>query len=286
MEVITALNGKTYLHVWRGSKAYETQKGHLFYNEWTNIRFSLLKERSTTRYNVFDIRRALPLAAATFDAVYACRVLEHLTPEEGARFISELRRVLKPGGVCRISVPDLEQRCILYLERLRECLSDPSAQNLVRYRWSVLELIDQMVRERPGGLLLDCLKSGAFDTKYAIETSGDTYTDFFPQDYGSPRQENRKRRIAGTRKALIQKVLRRVKLFATGSNPQKTREATKWMYDRLSLRLLMEKHGFTCFTRKAYGESDIVGWEKYDFDRSNHGDYPIDPGLCVEAIKP
>lgn len=286
MEVKRASNGRTYLHVWRGSKAYETQKGPLFYSEWTNIKFSLRPVPGATHFNVRDIRRPLQLPDATFDAVYACRVLEHLTPEEGESFVSELRRVLKPGGVCRISVPDLEQRCAAYLGRLRDCLADPSARNLMRYRWSVLELIDQMVRERPGGLLLDCLKGGEFDVEYARETSGDTYTHFFPPARSDSRQIQPQKSLANTPKQFIFRALRRVKLLASRGDPQKTREATKWMYDRLSLRLLLESQGFEHIAPKSYAESDIVDWERYDFDRSNHGDYPIDPGQCVEAIRP
>lgn len=288
MEIRTAPNGRAYLHIWRGNKAYETQKGPLFFSEWTNIRFSVVPKPSAAHFNVCDIRRPLKLRDATFDAVYACRVLEHLTPEEGERFVSELRRVLKPGGVCRISVPDLEQRCLAYLSRLRECLSDPSARNLARYRWSVLELIDQMVRERPGGLLLDCLKAGEFDVEYAIETSGDTYTDFFPTARNrSPSRQNQPRKSRLSKpKALMYSALRRTKLLTMRADPQKTREATKWMYDRLSLRLLLEKQRFERIATKSYAQSDIEDWERYDLDRSNYGNYSIDPGQCVEAIKP
>lgn len=43
-----------------------------------------------------------------FDAVYCSHALEHLVPHEADQALREFRRVLKPGGVAIILVPDLE----------------------------------------------------------------------------------------------------------------------------------------------------------------------------------
>jgi SAM-dependent methyltransferase len=43
-----------------------------------------------------------------FDVVYCSHALEHLYPHEVPKALSEFYRVLKPGGVCIILVPDLE----------------------------------------------------------------------------------------------------------------------------------------------------------------------------------
>lgn len=43
-----------------------------------------------------------------FDAVYCSHALEHLFPHEVETALSEFQRVLKPGGVAYIFVPDLE----------------------------------------------------------------------------------------------------------------------------------------------------------------------------------
>jgi SAM-dependent methyltransferase len=48
--------------------------------------------------------RALPFPAATFDAVVAHALLEHL-PQPG-QALHELRRVLRPGGIVGVSSPD------------------------------------------------------------------------------------------------------------------------------------------------------------------------------------
>jgi predicted SAM-dependent methyltransferase len=41
------------------------------------------------------------------DVIYACHMLEHLSRAASARFFHECRRVLAPGGILRIVVPDL-----------------------------------------------------------------------------------------------------------------------------------------------------------------------------------
>jgi SAM-dependent methyltransferase len=56
---------------------------------------------------IHDLRRPLPWADRSAAAIYSGHTLEHLTREEGRRFLAECRRVLRPGGVLRIAVPDL-----------------------------------------------------------------------------------------------------------------------------------------------------------------------------------
>lgn len=43
-----------------------------------------------------------------YDVVFCCHALEHLYPHEVNRALTEFKRVLKPGGIAVILVPDLE----------------------------------------------------------------------------------------------------------------------------------------------------------------------------------
>ncbi len=51
--------------------------------------------------------RHLPVADASTEAVYSSHMVEHLDPPEMRRFLTEVRRILVPGGVLRLGVPDL-----------------------------------------------------------------------------------------------------------------------------------------------------------------------------------
>lgn len=55
-----------------------------------------------------DARKGLPYPEQSVDGVYSEHFFEHLTQAEGLRFLRECRRVLKPGGVVRIAMPDLD----------------------------------------------------------------------------------------------------------------------------------------------------------------------------------
>jgi SAM-dependent methyltransferase len=65
---------------------------------------------------VHDLRRPFPWPDASARAVYSSHLLEHLTIDEGRRFLRECHRVLAPGGVVRIVVPDLRACIDRYLE--------------------------------------------------------------------------------------------------------------------------------------------------------------------------
>lgn len=48
------------------------------------------------------------------DLIYACHVLEHFAPSSLNKILIEWHRVLKPGGVLRLSVPDFDKLIELY----------------------------------------------------------------------------------------------------------------------------------------------------------------------------
>ncbi len=61
-----------------------------------------------------DLTKPLPFADASVAAVFSSHVFEHLFRDEIRRLVGEIRRVLRPGGVCRVVVPDLEKVVALY----------------------------------------------------------------------------------------------------------------------------------------------------------------------------
>lgn len=54
-----------------------------------------------------DLRKPLPVPSGTAAFVFSEHFLEHLTQADGLAFLRECYRVLAPGGVLRLSVPNL-----------------------------------------------------------------------------------------------------------------------------------------------------------------------------------
>ena len=297
MKVTRATDGRANLQIWRTGESYFQQKSPAFLKEWTNLKFSLLPHPAGRQISHHDIRRPLPFPDNTFDAVYALHIIEHLTPEETSRFVTEIFRVLRAGGIFRASTPDLEGAVRAYLGRLDECSGQPTELEIVKYEWAVLELLDQMAREQSGGQLLEAAKHGHYDANYAHERYGDVFDEFYqppssehPEPGKTLREKITSKSPRDLPRALYRKMndsvfgwLQRRKERQLGGDPRKMKESNLWAYDRLSLRLLLEEQGFKKFSVKSYADSDIVGWERYNLDQSNFGDHAIEPSLYVEA---
>jgi predicted SAM-dependent methyltransferase len=53
-----------------------------------------------------DLRNPLPFRDATVDGIFCSHTFEHFAHEQTLRLARECRRVLRPGGVLRVGVPD------------------------------------------------------------------------------------------------------------------------------------------------------------------------------------
>jgi predicted SAM-dependent methyltransferase len=71
-----------------------------------------------------DVTRHFPFPDEYFSLIFSEHLLEHLT-EAGARsFLRECHRVLQPGGIMRLSTPNLEHEVRAYLKPPAETLAD------------------------------------------------------------------------------------------------------------------------------------------------------------------
>jgi hypothetical protein len=98
-----------------------------------------------------DVRRAdllgrLPLPDNGAALVYSSHFLEHIPRNQVPDFLAECWRILAPGGVLRLVLPDLENLCRAYL--LHRERGEHEKADFV-----VLEMIDQCVRRESGGEL-------------------------------------------------------------------------------------------------------------------------------------
>ncbi|MHB1162754.1 MAG: glycosyltransferase, partial [Chloroflexota bacterium] len=76
--------------------------------------------------HVHDIAKPLPFPEATFDEILSRSSLEHVSWRHITEILRDWRRVLKPGGVLRIWMPDLEYLARTYLSGTTDQHLDPS----------------------------------------------------------------------------------------------------------------------------------------------------------------
>ncbi len=87
--------------------------GTMYKEGWINIDNNSDNNIEKLDYN-WDLRFALPFDDNSADFIYNEHFLEHLTVEEGQRAIKDFLRVLKPGGVMRVAMPDLTAMIATY----------------------------------------------------------------------------------------------------------------------------------------------------------------------------
>ena len=73
-----------------------------------------LRLLASHRFLHHDLAFNLPFPDGTADFVYSSHFLEHLFRQDARRLLAETLRVLKPGGICRVSVPDLAHAVAQY----------------------------------------------------------------------------------------------------------------------------------------------------------------------------
>jgi SAM-dependent methyltransferase len=98
---------------------------------------------------VHDIARGLPFPADSIDAVYHSHLLEHLDRTAAPALLREVRRVLRPGGIHRIVVPDFERLCAEYLRHL--AMVDAGVAPAAAHEPFIAAIIEQSVRRESFG---------------------------------------------------------------------------------------------------------------------------------------
>ena len=222
-----------------------------------------------------DIRAPLPFASGSAAAVYHSHVLEHLDRPVAARFVAECRRVLQPGGVLRIAVPDLEGICRSYLAAIA-AVDEGRPGAIDEHALAQIELLDQCVRTVPGGEMLTWWAADKVRAEALVERRmGREFRDF--RD-GLEAQI----RATGKRPAWIDQ-------RPTVNSPEgetrfrMTGEIHRWMYDRISLAELLRQAGFGSSRVRGPLESAIPGWAGYELD-ADAGGRPRKPdSLYIEA---
>lgn len=77
-----------------------------------------------------DVTRPLPLPDKSVDVVFSEEVIEHVSLPDGRAMLKECHRVLKPGGVLRLTTPDLGY----FTQRAQSCEEGSQEINDIFYK--------------------------------------------------------------------------------------------------------------------------------------------------------
>lgn len=251
--------------------------GTRFHPEWQN--FDLTP--TSPQVKAANFVEGIPLADSSVDCVYHSHVLEHLPKEVGRSFLAECRRVLVPGGVLRIVVPDLEQSARDYLAVLDARRRGESRG--ADHEWMLIELLDQLIRETPGGEFVRYLKDDHGNDRFLLPRLGGFGQELLTDvRAATPPTRSWKRRLFDRLTALLP--------WSIGSSLQVMRfrragEIHLWMYDEISLGDALRSVGFTDIRRETAEHSRIPDFCRYHLDTDKDGRPWKGVSLYVEAVR-
>jgi predicted SAM-dependent methyltransferase len=240
--------------------------GNSHHPDWVNIDFIA----ASSKVLVHDLRKTLPIDEGSCDVVYTSHVLEHFSRNEARAFLKECYLVLRPGGLLRIAVPDLETIARLYLLNLEGAAAgDDKAAD--RHEWMILELLDQLTRQYSGGEMMRYWQKNPMPAEdFVIERLGSEVKRFL--------EANRQTGQALSAAPPEPTTKEYIEFLNTG-------ESHKWMYDRVSLRSLLESLDFMSVRQCSAVESDIEGFTAFNLDTNSDGSTRKPDSLFMEATK-
>ena len=269
--------------------------GSRFHLGWTNVDIAC----ASPHVQAHDLRLGIPYPDDTFEVVYHSHLLEHLSKYEALSFTQECHRVLKPGGIVRVVVPDLERIARLYLMALERALQGQDEWRH-HYEWMMLELYDQMVRERPGGEMLEYLKQDPIPNEaFVYERLGDEARQIVHALRSRAAQGGKQSRLVRDLvfrvRYLIRSLRARITKTLLGEQDYKALqvgrfrlqgEVHQWMYDQYSLARLLRQAGFRSPIQRTAVDSAIGNWDQYNLDSGPDGTVHKPDSLYMEAVKP
>ena len=261
--------------------------GDTYHPEWTNVDMAA----RSPGVQACNLLKGFPYPDGHFQAVYHSHVLEHIPLDKVSNFIGECHRVLKPGGILRAVVPDLENIVREYLRLLQENFAHPSPPAAARYDWIMVELYEQAVRHVTGGQMGEfAQRLRAVDPDYLAARIGCWDS---PPGGGQPlsgpgrpafgelgRLARKTARFMGrAARRLFYSKAHRIGLFRLSG------EVHLWMYDRFSLARLLKENGFENIQVQEPFTSAIPDWNRFELDAKNNA-VRFPTSLFMEARRP
>jgi predicted SAM-dependent methyltransferase len=245
--------------------------GNNYHPDWINVDFVAAGDDVIS----YDLTKGIPFSSEVFDVVYHSHVLEHFTAQQGNFLIGECFRVLKPKGILRIAVPDLEGIVRNYVKFLEDALNSEKGA-LGKYQWMKIELYDQTIRNTPGGEYQNfLLQADAELQQFAQNRLGKEIEAIQLTKHVSFFERLKRKSFAAFITFLNIKITkffiyllggqRFVRAFEIGLF-RLSGEIHQCMYDRLSLTHLLKANQFEQIKVMSAFESGISDFERYGLD--------------------
>lgn len=252
--------------------------GTVFDSRWENI--DLVP--ASSEVTACNILAGLPYPDDTFEMAYSSHVLEHLTPNQAKTLLREVYRVIKPGGLIRLAVPDVEGIVRAYLKEVDALRSGQGSAD--RHQWMTVELLDQMVRTEPGGSYPALVRNfPEKDLVFAQDRLGQAVIDAYRNTSAPSARANASK---NWRARLKEWVNQRLGIDLDQARFRRSGEIHQWMYDEFNLGRLLESCGFVNPHRMTAWESAQADWKNYLLDQDERGGIRKPDSLFLEAAKP
>jgi len=273
--------------------------GQRFHSSWTNINF-VSNGDGVIAHN---LKHGIPFPDKSFDVVYHSHVLEHFPKAEAEPFIKECYRVLRPQGILRVVVPDLEQIARTYLHCLEQADTDSQEWDQ-NYQWMLLEMYDQTVRNQSGGEMINFLsRQNLSNQEFVVKRCGVEIQNIILT------AQKQRSALEPPNESLIKKLVKRIyrllrypdyrrqailKLILSPTEIESLKigqfrqggEVHQWMYDHYLLSILLKNCGLDGITKRTAYESYIPNWTSFNLDTEPDASVYKPDSIYMEAVKP
>jgi SAM-dependent methyltransferase len=260
-------------------------------SDWVNVDW----EANSSNVQQMNLSKPLRFENEKFDFVYTSHFIEHTTYLQAEMLLKECYRVLSPGGIIHIITPDFEKICREYLRQIE-------SGSLQKSEFVKFTLIDQMVRNKPGG------ESGAWR---ALSQGNTDLKEFMSLWAGAPVGHRQSKSFAKSRLLFFWKNITRAL-----KNPHSLKRNALWKYYKMislffpkwfrdqhiafcrpgerhlylfdfkSLKALMEKVRFTEILRSSAGSSISGRNDFLQLDLDLQGNpRKVEESMYIEARK-
>jgi predicted SAM-dependent methyltransferase len=258
----------------QGSYMLNLGCGANFHPMWANFDVSPVNKSIAK----IDLNQPLALPRREYRVCYLSHVLEHLSRGRAGCLLHEIYGFLTSGGVVRVVVPDLEIICRRYLEELHKA-DHGEPESVGRHEWMTMELIDQMTRTVSGGFMGRLWWSRPLMAReFIIRRLGEEAGKWL-NEIDSQIQKGAK---PFAQHDVYQTVKPKEKEIVTF---REQGEIHQWMYDRVSLKRLLEEAGFKSVKVCGATESAIPDFASYNLDTDENGNVRKPDSLFMEGIK-